>query len=81
MDLKSYLVGVVASEMPASFETEALKAQAVAAYSYQKYLKENGSDYITDSSEIHQGYKTDEELKSLWGNKYDSYMILFRELN
>lgn len=73
VDLKSYLVGVVASEMPASFETEALKAQAVAAYSYQKYLKENGSDYITDSSEIHQGYKTDEELKSLWGNKYDSY--------
>ena len=31
MDLNEYLWGVVAAEMPASFELEALKAQAVAA--------------------------------------------------
>jgi stage II sporulation protein D len=34
MALEDYLVGVVASEMPASFEPEALKAQAVAARTY-----------------------------------------------
>lgn len=34
MDLDAYLVGVVLAEMPASFETEALKAQAVAARTY-----------------------------------------------
>ena len=34
MDLETYLVGVVLAEMPASFETEALKAQAVAARTY-----------------------------------------------
>ena len=33
-DLEEYLVGVVLAEMPASFETEALKAQAVAARTY-----------------------------------------------
>lgn len=34
MDIEEYLVGVLAAEMPASYEIEALKAQAVAARSY-----------------------------------------------
>ena len=34
MDLEEYVLGVVLGEMPASFETEALKAQAVAARTY-----------------------------------------------
>lgn len=34
MELEDYLVGVVLGEMPASFETEALKAQAVVARTY-----------------------------------------------
>ena len=34
MDMDTYLVGVVAAEMPASFEMEALKAQAVVARTY-----------------------------------------------
>ena len=37
INLEEYLVGVVFSEMPASFELEALKAQAVAARSYSVY--------------------------------------------
>ncbi len=34
MELEDYLIGVVLAEMPASFELEALKAQAVAARTY-----------------------------------------------
>ncbi|MDF2545670.1 MAG: spoIID [Anaerosolibacter sp.] len=34
MDLEEYVKGVISGEMPASFEMEALKAQAVAARSY-----------------------------------------------
>ncbi|NMA92187.1 MAG: stage II sporulation protein D [Firmicutes bacterium] len=34
LELEDYLVGVVAAEMPASFELEALKAQAVASRTY-----------------------------------------------
>lgn len=34
MELESYILGVVLAEMPASFETEALKAQAVVARTY-----------------------------------------------
>ena len=41
--LEEYLTGVVLAEMPASFESEALKAQAVAARTYtQKALKTGG---------------------------------------
>lgn len=42
MDMGTYLVGVVRSEMPAVFEIEALKAQAVAARTYTLYKMENG---------------------------------------
>ena len=42
MDMGTYLVGVVRSEMPAAFEIEALKAQAVAARTYTLYKMENG---------------------------------------
>ncbi len=72
MDMFDYIVGTVAAEMPASFEYEALKAQAVASYTYQKYLRENGTKVITDSS-IHQEFKSDEELKELWGEDYEKY--------
>ena len=34
MDLETYVLGVLAGEMPASYELEALKAQAVAARTY-----------------------------------------------
>ena len=36
MDLQSYLVGVVLAEMPADFDSEALKAQAVVARTYTR---------------------------------------------
>jgi hypothetical protein len=39
--LEEYLIGVVSAEMPASFEPEALKAQAVAARSYA--VRKNGA--------------------------------------
>lgn len=42
MDMGTYLVGVVRSEMPAAFDSEALKAQAVAARTYTLYKMEHG---------------------------------------
>ena len=43
VELDTYLVGVVLAEMPAEFETEALKAQAVAARTYTaKAMKTGG---------------------------------------
>ena len=52
--LEEYLVGVVAAEMPAYFEPEALKAQAVAARTYAMYCARTGrhsdADVCTDFS-------------------------------
>ena len=44
-DLEEYLVGVVLAEMPADFEGEALKAQAVAARTYACKTHLNGSKH------------------------------------
>ena len=43
MDMNQYLWGVVAAEMPASFEEEALKAQACAARTYTVVCQNSGS--------------------------------------
>ncbi len=70
--LEKYVYSVVASEMPASFELEALKAQAVAARTYVvQHLIQQGDEntVITDSTK-HQVYKNDDELKSIWGKDY-----------
>lgn len=45
MDLGTYLAGVVRAEMPASFSTEALKAQATAARTYTVRKLEDGGNH------------------------------------
>ncbi|WP_124728472.1 stage II sporulation protein D [Staphylospora marina] len=80
--LEVYIRGVVASEMPADFHPEALKAQALAARTYivsrlmkdklsdmEKYGKEGSSAHVTDTV-THQVYSTDQALRKAWGKKY-----------
>lgn len=55
MDLEEYIAGVVLAEMPAAFESEALKAQAVVARTYAMRAKNGKSkhqeaDVCTESS-------------------------------
>lgn len=79
MDMRDYIIGTVAAEMPASYETEALKAQALAAVTFAEYLKQNrngenlnGAD-ISDDSSTHQGYMTQSEMQEKWGDAYNTY--------
>ena len=51
LPLETYVAGVVASEMPASFPEEALKCQAIAARTYLVYKIQNGGA----SESVHQG--------------------------
>lgn len=76
LPLEDYVVGVVASEMPRSFEKEALKAQALAARTYivNQMLRGNkavlpGGALVTDTVE-HQVYKDIEEIKKTFGPDY-----------
>ena len=67
-NLEEYLCGVLAAEMPANFELEALKAQAVAARSYAvDYLGKN--DYIPAGTSA-QDWLSTEEQKERWGDNY-----------
>ena len=69
IEFEDYIKGVVAAEMPASFESEALKAQAVASRSYALYHM-NGGEYDVTNTTSNQVYLTDEELKEKWKNNY-----------
>lgn len=69
--LEEYIVGVVAAEMPASFNTEALKAQAIAARTYA--VKKTSQGKVLVNSTADQVYKTTAQMKSTWGSQYNYY--------
>lgn len=76
MDMEEYLYGVLAGEMPANFEIEALKAQALAARTYIKYKEDQGSNskhknaiVCTDFRHC-QEYKSPQELESTNGKSW-----------
>lgn len=71
VELEEYVIGVVGAEMPAAFNIEALKAQAVIARTYALKALERGT-VLTDNSST-QNYKSDEQLKSMWGSMYQTY--------
>lgn len=73
MDLETYTLAVLAGEMPASYELEALKAQAVAARTYAygklsgKKCNRHGADVCTDSGHC-QAYCDAKARAEKWGN-------------
>ncbi len=73
MDEDDYIVGVVAAEMPADFESEALKAQALAARTYLKgkdgCAAHPGADICTSSAHC-QAYRSTDKLKQQWGSDF-----------
>ncbi len=78
-DMQTYLLGVVRAEMPASFEEEALKAQAVAARTYilHKIAGGGSSNHpqadACDDINCCQAYKSQEEAAGDWGGKAPEY--------
>ena len=75
MDLEDYLIGVVSSEVPVSFEEEALKAQAVASRTYALKQIENNKDMAYDVTDnvLSQVYSCNEKLKERWKDNFDEY--------
>ncbi len=75
---REFIYGAVASEMPARFETEALKAQAVACYTYfckaRDEALEKGKEYaFTINSEKCINFTSHEQMQKKWGNDFDKY--------
>ncbi|MDO4552350.1 MAG: stage II sporulation protein D [Bacillota bacterium] len=79
LGLEEYVAGVVAGEMPSSFETEALKAQAVAARTYgvskvrRAAASGNSADHpdapLCDGTHC-QVYRSETELRELKGEDW-----------
>lgn len=78
---RDFLIYTVASEMPASYPAEALKAQAVATYTYYTYEKNRqadsailqGADFSAVPSTFPETYSP-EGLKKYWGDNYDKHL-------
>lgn len=71
--LEEYVIGVVAAEMGANFELEALKAQGIAARTYivnHLISKANQKDINVSDTTSDQVYKDEEELRKAWGSEY-----------
>ena len=73
MPMDEYLLGVLRAEMPASFELEALKAQAVAARTYTLYkMAQGGIERHPDADACDditccKAYRTAEDAAADWG--------------
>ncbi len=82
MSLEEYVVGVVASEVPAEFSSEALKAQAVAARTFglahmesfggHKYKSNTGAD-VCDTTQCQVFMNKEDRFKTWEPNKREEY--------
>lgn len=71
LNMTDYLIGVVSSEMPASFNLEALKAQSVLARTYALKAKQTGKK-LTDTVST-QSYIDIDQMKNKWENSFNTY--------
>ena len=85
MTAAEYLPGVVRGEMPAAFETEALKAQAVAERTYLYYRmasapKENhpDADVCTDPA-CCTAWLSETDARAKWGDKFDQCEVKIQQ--
>ena len=79
MDLEDYVIGVVAGEMPASFQEEALKAQAVASRSFALFKMESYDNYVLSTTINDQVYLTIDKMKEKWGSDFEYYYNRVKE--
>lgn len=88
VEIEQYVAGVLSSEMPAEFEMEALKAQAIAARTYivKQLLHPPGiqlpDDALVTDTIRHQVYRNEEELKKIWGKEFErKYKRIMQAVN
>ena len=72
LTLKDYLWGVAAAEMPASFHSEAIKAQVVAARTYalrkgSQTVEAHPDAMVCDDFTCCQAFRTPEDMAAVWG--------------
>lgn len=78
VDLEKYLIGVLAVQIPAGYEEETLKAQAILARTY--LVKQmDGSNEIAESA-LDLDYLEENQMEEMWGsNRYLEYYKKLRD--
>ena len=67
MDMEDYLTGVAAMQIPADYEAEALKAQAIIARTYiRRQMEAAGTSEIAEAA-LDLDYPEEKQLKEMWG--------------
>ncbi len=82
LSYEDYLFGVLAGEMPALYEPEALKSQAVCAFTFALWRQRENADKeydISDDYTVDQCYLTPEQARNKWGSKADEYEAKLRD--
>lgn len=69
---EEYVAGCLYAQIPLNYHIEALKAQAVCAYTYALRLIKDGQE-LTDSGESCQPYFTPEAAREYYGEDYEKY--------
>ena len=73
--LEEYLVGMMAATIPAEYEMETLKAQAVVLRSFcVNHLKKEEGRKVIYEEKLEEYYFTKQEYKKVWGEKTDIYL-------
>lgn len=82
LSARDFIRGVVSAEMYPSYHAEALKAQAVASYTYYSVLRDiqqaspdetlKGA-YFSDRQAGLPAWYSDDQLKERWGAQYETY--------
>ena len=86
ISMRDYIICAVAGEMPAVYEPEALKAQALASVTLTRYMKRHnknnaalsGAVISTDATQ-YQGYLSVAEMRARWGDNFDAYYQKIRD--
>ena len=82
VSVRDYLIGAVAAEMPASYEPEALKAQAVVSHTYAERLRLQGQRHpdaalcgadFSDDSAHYQAFFSKAQIQLAYGAHYSDF--------
>ena len=78
--MRDYIIGCVAAEMPAAYESAALTAQAAASVTLARYMQRRNrgnaalkGGVIAADPASYQGYLDEAALRARWGEEYDLY--------
>ncbi len=76
MPIEEYCIGILAKEMPASYDKEALKAQSILVRTevYRK-IKEAGKGAV-----LEEPFWTQKQMEDAWGSKYSKYYSKLAEV-